>query len=271
MIKQNLHTHTLFSDGENTLKEMALAAISKGFSSLGFSDHSFVAGGEDWCMPKESYDEYFLECERIKKEFEGRLEVFTGIEFDVLSEKLNRKLDFVIGSCHHVVKNGCVICIDNTPEEVINGANDHFGGDMLALCELYFETVAEVAKLDEAEIVGHFDIISKHIEVCPDFVDVNAKRFVDAEAKAIEALVKADKIFEINTGAVARGKRSVPYPSERALKKICECKGRITISSDCHDKDFLDCGFEDAIELAKKCGFKEIYCLTKDGFKACAI
>ncbi len=268
MIKQNLHTHSILSDGNNTLEEMALAAISKGFSSLGFSDHSAIDGCDDWCMPKEKYAKYFAECERIKEEYKNKLDIFIGLEMDVLSDRCKFELDYAIGSCHHVVKDGRVICVDNTAQELIEGVNECFGGDMLALCKEYYKSVASISEREDLDIVGHLDIITKHVEAYPGIIDVTSQRFIDAEDKAIEALVKAGKIFEINTGAMARGKRSVPYPSERALRKIKELGGKITLSSDCHDIDYLDCGFDMALDLTKSCGFECIYILTKEGFKA---
>ena len=36
---QNLHTHTVFGDGQNTAEEMVRAAIAAGCGSLGFSEH----------------------------------------------------------------------------------------------------------------------------------------------------------------------------------------------------------------------------------------
>lgn len=266
MIKQNLHTHSIFSDGENTLEEMALAAISKGFSSLGFSDHSAISGCDDWCMPIEKYNSYFAECEKIKERYKGELEVFIGLEMDLLSERCDHPLDYAIGSCHHVVKNGKRICIDNTVEELTNGVNECFGGDVLALCEEYYREVANIADRDDLDIVGHFDLVTKFIEICPGIIDVTSKRFIDAEDEAIKALVGAGKIFEINTGAIGRGKRTFPYPSQRVLKKITELGGKITISSDCHDKDHLDCYFSECEAIAKKCGFDEVYFLTSKGF-----
>ena len=35
-MKQNLHTHSIFCDGKDTIEEMTLEAISKGFDILGF-------------------------------------------------------------------------------------------------------------------------------------------------------------------------------------------------------------------------------------------
>lgn len=268
MIKQNLHTHSIFSDGENTLEEMALAAISKGFSSLGFSDHSAILGCDDWCMPIEKYADYFLECKRIKEKYKGELDVFIGLEMDILSNKCPYPLDYAIGSCHHVVKDGKRICIDDTIEELLNGVNDCFNGDILSLCEEYYKEISAIAERDDLLVVGHFDLIKKFTELYPDIIDVSSGRFIKAEDEAIKALVDAGKIFEINTGAMPSGKRSVPYPSERVLKMIAQLGGKVTVSSDCHYAKYLDYGFEDALRLARECGFGDIWYLTKKGFKS---
>ena len=36
MFKQNLHTHSLYCDGKDTIDQMAQTAIQKGFTVLGF-------------------------------------------------------------------------------------------------------------------------------------------------------------------------------------------------------------------------------------------
>jgi histidinol-phosphatase (PHP family) len=40
----------------------------------------------------------------------------------------------------------------------------------------------------------------------------------------------------------------------------------IVISSDCHDNRYLDCHFNESLELVKSCGFSEVLTLTKNGF-----
>ena len=39
----DLHTHTVFSDGANTMEEMVRAAVERNFVSIGISDHSYTA------------------------------------------------------------------------------------------------------------------------------------------------------------------------------------------------------------------------------------
>ena len=38
----NLHTHTTYSDGKNSVRENIEAAIANNMISLGFSDHSYT-------------------------------------------------------------------------------------------------------------------------------------------------------------------------------------------------------------------------------------
>ena len=59
-----------------------------------------------------------------------------------------------------------------------------------------------------------------------------------------------------NTGAIGRGYRTQPYPSERMLRRVAEAGGRVILTSDCHNSDFLDCHFAEAAALAKACGFR---------------
>ena len=42
-IKQNLHTHTTYTDGKNTPEEVVLEALARGFDSVGFSEHSYLS------------------------------------------------------------------------------------------------------------------------------------------------------------------------------------------------------------------------------------
>lgn len=38
----NFHTHSTFCDGKNTPEEIVLAALEKGFVSIGFSSHGYT-------------------------------------------------------------------------------------------------------------------------------------------------------------------------------------------------------------------------------------
>ena len=45
----------------------------------------------------------------------------------------------------------------------------------------------------------------------------------------------------------------------------------MVISSDCHDKNYLDCHFREAEQLLWDCGYREKFVLTKEGFVPIAL
>ena len=81
-----------------------------------------------------------------------------------------------------------------------------------------------------------------------------------------EVLAKDIPFFEINTGAIARGYRKSPYPSVPIINYFKHLGLGAIITSDCHDKAMLDCGFDEATEILKLCGFSEKYILTDNGY-----
>ena len=50
--------------------------------------------------------------------------------------------------------------------------------------------------------------------------------------------------FELNTGAISRGYRGVPYPAPKMLRWLAEKGARFLLSSDSHAPGTLCCGFE---------------------------
>ena len=70
--------------------------------------------------------------------------------------------------------------------------------------------------------------------------------------------------FEINCGAYNRGRKKELYPNTVLLKKLKELGGEILISSDAHQKELLDGGFDFAVQKALECGFTHTNLLTLD-------
>ena len=53
MQKHNFHTHTRYSDGHDTPREMIGEAVSRGFTALGSSDHSYAGSASYYSMSPE--------------------------------------------------------------------------------------------------------------------------------------------------------------------------------------------------------------------------
>ena len=69
--------------------------------------------------------------------------------------------------------------------------------------------------------------------------------------------------MEINTGGMARGNTSTPYPSPYFLSLLAKKDVPITINSDVHNRGYLDYGFEAARQEALAAGYGEMVYLTK--------
>ncbi len=139
-----------------------------------------------------------------------------------------------------------------------------YGGDYLALAEDYFSIVSQVVHKTGCQIVGHFDLLTKFNEQ-EHLFDESHPRYKEAVHQALSKLLQADPIFEINTGAMARGYRTSPYPSPSILRSIYQAGGRITINSDSHSASSLDFGFEAAREAARSCGFSVFWTMDEHG------
>ncbi len=237
---QDLHMHTIFSDGKNTPEEMVQEAIRRGLDTVGISDHS---SGDPSGMTLEDSVRYREEIARLKRKYAGQIRVLCGLERDYMTDDF-ADYDYTIGSVHWLsMPDGHHISIDWTAEKLRAGAGKYFGGDMIALAEAYYATVSRVVEVTRCDIIGHFDLVTKFIEVDPSF-DLRDPRYVRAWQRAADILLQTGKTFEINTGAISRGYRTDPYPAAEIRQYIRDHGGKMILSSDAHQKENICFQFE---------------------------
>lgn len=265
---QNLHTHSTFCDGKNTPRETVESAIKQGFNSIGFSGHSYMHYNNEYGMTKTSTEEYIAEINRLKKEYADKIEIFLGVEADMYSAPdLPQDFDYKIGSLHFILKDGEYIDFDLPAQDVKKVIDKNFGGNGLLYAEKYYEELSKLPQYGNFDIIGHFDLITKHCDN-HDFFDINSKEYLSYALDCAKELSGKIPFFEVNTGAIAKGYRLTPYPSIPIIKEFKRLGLGAVITSDCHDAKDLNCCFNEAEELLKSCGYKEHYVLTKEGFKA---
>ena len=238
MISKDLHMHTAYCDGACSPEDMILSAIDKGLTTVGISGHSYTFFDTSYCMQQEDIPRYLAELRYLRAKYFDTIHVLCGVEQDYYSDWPTDDFDYVIGSVHYIKADEAYIPVDESPAILKEAAEKHFCGDIYALCERYFATVADVVNKTECDIIGHFDLISKFVEQEPLF-DTNHPRYVAAWQKAADELLKADVPFEINTGAISRGYRTAPYPSADMIAYIKERGGTIILSSDAHSADAI--------------------------------
>ncbi len=250
----NVHTHTAFSDGRDTAEAMVTAALQRGFHTLGFSDHGHA--DYDVCSMSLAREvEYRAEVLRLREKYAGQIDILLGYEHDWLSPANVAEYDYWIESVHYVPAGGTRWCVDWKREKLVEAARMHYGGGIYALCRDYFRTVCESIEGTGADILGHIELVMKFNEARDLFDDADP-RYLAPALECAELAARSGKLIEINTGAIARGYRTQPYPGPAMLRRVRECGGRVMLASDCHDSDFLDCGFAEAAALARACGFE---------------
>lgn len=262
---QNLHTHTKYCDGADTPEEMIEQALKLGFDTLGFSGHSYMFYSPGHSMSIQGTQCYKQEIKLLKDKYAGSIRVLCGLELDMYSEVDLSGYDYIIGSLHYLRMGGEYVGFDRGADEVERVIREYFGGDgMRYACE-YYAQLAQLSCHMDFDIAGHIDIITKHAENRA-FFDWDSREYMDAASQTIELLCQKGCLFEINTGAIARGYRTTPYPSMPLLRRIRQLGGRVIISSDCHDRNKLDMAFDDALDMMRAAGFNEVFAYGDGGF-----
>jgi DNA polymerase (family X) len=108
-IKAIIHSHSKWSDGTNTLEEMAEECIQKGFEYLVISDHSRSAGYANG-LNEERIREQHRQIDQLNEKYKP-FRIFKSIECDILndgsldySDQILSTFDLVITSVHSNLK-----------------------------------------------------------------------------------------------------------------------------------------------------------------------
>ena len=250
ILKSDLHMHTTFCDGRDTPEEMVKSAISKGFTSIGFSGHSYVDFDPAAGMDEETQKAYRSEIHRLKEKYAGQITIYCGIELDyhTLPETGTREhasmlkyykdnYDYIIGSVHYIEIDSFLTAVDDTPELLSAAVVKYLDGDFYQAAELYFGLAADVVRKTECDIIGHFDLISKFNQK-NHFFDEQNLRYKRTWKEALDKLIPEGRVFEINTGAMSRSWKDTPYPAPEMIDYIYQQSGdslRFVLSSDSHN------------------------------------
>lgn len=257
-----VHTHNTFCDGKQEPEAMVLSALEKGFVSLGISSHS-PEPFDDYGVQDEAA--YCREIQRLQEKYRDRIELLLGLEHEALAPYSEYPYDYQIESCHYLVYGGEAASVDNTEAITRQVIDRYCGGDPYRFCRDYFRVCAEAYQHTPAVIAGHLDLVTKFNEDGHLF-DEEDPRYLGPAMEALETAVKKDLVLEVNTGAMARGYRTTPYPGKTLLKRILELGGRLMLNSDCHNAPQLGWKFDETEEYLKSFGVSSLWVLRKSGW-----
>ncbi|MDR0790704.1 MAG: histidinol-phosphatase [Bacteroidales bacterium] len=267
------HTHSNFCDGKNSLEEMVLAAIDKGLTHYGFSSHAPVPFENRFAIKQECVGEYLQECNRLKQKYEGKIKLFVAMEFDYITdimEDINAQaeaynLDYFIASVHMVKAKGAekMWFIDGGKQEVYDQQLESvFDGDIRKGVETFFCQTNAMIKDAKPNVVGHLDKIKMH----------NKERYFKQTDAWYEDLMMTTlqtikstygTICEINTRGLYKGRCDDYFPSRQWIKRMAQMQIPVTISTDCHRVEEIDCLFEPTCDMLRSVGYNEIWYFDK--------
>ena len=233
------HAHTTFCDGRDSAEDMVKAAIKLGLSEIGFSGHAPMPFANNWCMTKDDVRAYFKTVTALKEKYKDKIRIFVGVEFDAYSSPSDIPYDYVIGSVHHVLKDGTYLTVDESMEATRHNIINYYGGDAYSYVEDYYDTVSKLYEATHCDIIGHFDLVTKFIDVDPLFSEEHP-RYIYAREYALSSLLKTPAVFEVNTGGIYRGYRNVTFPSVDFAGEIYNRGGKLVINSDTHNTNSID-------------------------------
>lgn len=250
MTRGDYHMHTVFCDGKSRPEEMVESAIAKELPRIGFSIHS---DGFDQPVLAPRYPErlaaYRAEIMRLKEAYRDEIEILCGAESDYYFPVNREEYDYILGDVHYLRTPDGLTPIDHRPEILFDAAKKYYNNDFMRIAEEYFATMAHLGE-QKPDIIGHFDLISKYNEGYKMF-DGEDPRYLKAAFDAVDALLPLGVPFEINTGAIARGLRTSPYPDEPILRYILAHGGKVVLCSDAHHADNVGFDFDRFADLVE--------------------
>lgn len=174
-IKGDLHIHTIWSDGSNSIEEMAIAAKNLGYNYIAICDHSKalkIAGG----LNEDDLKAQMIEIERTNRKLE-HFRILSGVEANIdlegnldLSNSILKDLDFVVASIHSGFKQG----EQNSVKRVLNAMHNDYvsciGHPSGRIINKRAPTILNFSKIfEEAEKLN----ISLEINAFPDRLDLS--------------------------------------------------------------------------------------------------
>jgi DNA polymerase (family 10) len=193
-LKGDLHIHTNWSDGINSIEQMVQRARAKGYQYIAITDHSRslkIAGG----LSLERLQEQHEQIRKMNGEYSD-FHIFTGIEVDILPrggldypDEILEKIDVVVASVHSAFKQDretmttrILSAVENKNVDIIG----HLTGRLLLQREGYGLDLERV--LDAA--AGYGTILE--INASPDRLDLNDLNVRKAKEKGIKIAINTD-------------------------------------------------------------------------------
>lgn len=193
-IKGDLQMHSTWSDGWNSIEEMAQAGIACGYEYIAITDHSPTLGITQGLNEDRIYKQ-IEEIKKLNKKYKN-FRILTGIEVDVrengqldLPHSVLNELDIVVASIHtkfNLPKEQMTKRIIKALENPVVDILGHPTGRLLGKREPFLvdvEKIIEAAKDNEKVL---------ELNGCPDRLDLTDIYLKQAREKGVKIAISTD-------------------------------------------------------------------------------
>lgn len=256
MARADYHTHTsLCKHAEGNPFDYLKQALIVGLDEYGIADHSPFPALNDGCrMEPEEWPLYLKIVDSLREKAGKKIQIRLGIELDWIPDQMDEvykllnkeSFDYVIGSVHYI--DGFEFDHPRYREQL----RDPELAD--SVWNRYMNALRELIESGCADIIGHVDLPKK-------FGCFASKKVMESVHDGMNELFKTaarkGMALDLNTSGWRREIREC-YPSATLLKLAAQSGIGLTLGSDAHAPQEIGFNFDEAVNLAKTCGFKEL-------------
>ncbi len=259
------HSGQFCDHATDTLEDIVKLYIEKEFAWVGITEHTPAISGTllDPGQKKagltpdgllKNFEDYFVECKRLKEKYEKEIQIFVAMEIETYSgyEEFVPFLigrfqpDYIVGSVHFIND----ICFDYSQKQY-NMAVDSVGG-IENLYLQYFDQQYQMIKLLRPAVVGHFDLIRIFD---PQYKERLTKPEIMERIERNLSLIKElNLILDLNLRALLKG-AAEPYISQPILQRAHDLEISVVPGDDSHGLSSVGAHLEEGIDLLKTMGF----------------
>ncbi len=266
MITADLHTHTLYSHGQDTPAAMWESAQKKGITLMGFSEHSprptnYTYSNEYREKLMRSFPQYVAEVQELKRQFPGQ--VLLGIEMDwmekeeaFIKEALSAyDFDYTIGSVHFLDTWGYDDLSSDWMSLKKGHCNEHYVH--------YFKTLRRMAESGLFNIAAHLDLI-KIFSIDTFNAWIQERDSLLLVAEALQAMMLNGMALEISSAGLRKMCKEI-YPCPHIMALAKELHLPIAFASDAHNVHDVAADFDKLEAYARAYGYEHsvYFCKNK--------
>lgn len=194
-MRGDLHVHSDHTDGGDSLKDIADAAIEMGYDYVGMTDHSkseYVTGG----MDDRRFEKYFAEIDEVNDGLGGKTRLLKSGEVDILKDgtldlkdKTLEQMDYVLCSVHTNINMGREEMTKRVVKAIETGYINIIGHPTERLINQREPIALDLDRVFEA---AHEEGVVMEIDAFPSRLDLNDENSIKARKAGLKFSIDTD-------------------------------------------------------------------------------